>query len=134
MSEVNNQNEGLNEAGADAGPTGIPLAASARRFLIRTGIMTVVTMLLVAMFAAVYVNKAWAGRYLFAAGWSLVFFTLTPLTFKAFLFDRNVFAGIAWMGAKFGAIAFMIYAVSHWFGGQPGLMLGSALLAGLSTP
>ena len=112
----------------------MPWAVGARRFLLRTGMAALITSLLVAAFAAVYFSRAWAGRYLASGAWALGFFTLTPLMLKAFLFDHNPFAGMAWLGAKLAAMALALYGITPWAGEVRGPALGSALPAGVSTP
>ena len=113
----------------------IPVAGGAERFLKRTAVATVVTVLLVALFASVYVGGSWAARYLFAGLWALVFFALTPLIFKAMLFERKTVVGLAWIALKFLWLG-VLFAVCYWWalGEQSTPGEAMALVAGLTTP
>ena len=113
----------------------LPFVALESRFLRRTFWASVVTMVLVALNVAVYINPVWAGWYLVAGAWAMVFFTLTPLILKELLFDRRrgraiwlVAAKLAWMGLMVGIC--MVGSRSE----AGGKVFGTALVAGITTP
>lgn len=105
-------------------------------FLRRTALATLATLGLVAATAVVYWHAgAWAGRYLVAGAWSLVFFGLTPLILKSFLFDRSPAVGLALVGFKVIWMLLIVIICQRWAaGGSLGVAQGSALLAGIVTP
>lgn len=96
---------------------------------------TLVTLLLVTGFAAAYGYARWAGYYIAAGVWSLVFLGLTPLVIKAMMFDRRPLLGLALLVAKFFWLGAMFALFMHWSrGGASARVLGSALIAGVTTP
>jgi hypothetical protein len=111
-----------------------PMTMATRRFLVRTAVATTVTAALVALFAAVYFDRSWAVRYLLTALWSLGFFGITPMIFKTILLEKRPLAGIGWILFKLLWVALMIWMVSRWAAIARGPMLGSALIAGVTTP
>ena len=104
-------------------------------FIKRSILSTGITLGLVALTVAVYWSRAWAGWYLVSGVWAVVFFALTPLIIKALVFDRRLLAGLSltalkliWLGLMLGLCLYATRA------GQDSTRLGSALLAGVSTP
>jgi hypothetical protein len=94
-----------------------------------------VTSLLVALTVAVYWSPLWAGRYLFSGIWALVFFSLTPLIIKAFLFDGRSLRGLALLGLKLLWVGLMFVVCFNWPLAEGREILdGSALVAGVTTP
>jgi hypothetical protein len=113
----------------------LPFQAFSSRFLKRTVAATFVTLALVAMTAAVYWSPAWAGYYLFAGSWTVVFLGLTPLIVKAFMFDRRPLRGLAYVAGKIAWLAVAVLVLAHWSRGQASqLLFGTALVAGVTTP
>lgn len=97
-------------------------------------IATLITLGLVASVAAVYWSPAWAGYYLFAGVWALLFLGLSPLVLKAFMFDRRPLWGVLLLGAKLVLMGLMFVVCLHWSRTESNkVLLGSALVAGLST-
>lgn len=106
-------------------------------FLRRTAVAALVALALVALNAAVYFDRAWAGRYLFAGVWTLLFLGLTPLILKELLFaPQRLLRAFGLVGVKLALIAVMIAACLYWT--RPGAAtpagFGSSLAAGVSTP
>lgn len=96
---------------------------------------TLVTLALVAGFAIAYGYPRWAGYYLAAGVWALVFLGLTPLVIKAMMFDRRPLLGLGLLAGKFVWLGAMFALFLHWSrGGASAKTLGSALIAGVTTP
>lgn len=89
---------------------------------------------LVAAGAAALGEFRWAAMYWLASAWALVFFVLTPLVFRAMLFERKPLAGLGWLAVKLGWLALM--AIGCWrldLAPEAGRSLGCALLASTVT-
>ena len=113
----------------------IPTSGGAARFLKRTAVATLITVLLVALFTSVYVGGAWAARYLFAGLWALVFFALTPMIFRAMITERKTVEGLVWIAIKFLWLGVLFAVCYRWaLGAQTSMAEAMGLVAGLTTP
>ena len=112
-----------------------PFTGHKTRFIRRTITATLITLGLVALTAGVYWSLAWAGWYLFAGVWSLVFFALTPLILKAFLSDGRPFLGLGLVGLKLLWLGLMYGAGNLAIGsGLSGVLVAGAFFGGVTTP
>jgi hypothetical protein len=118
-----------------AGSTaGTPFVGHKSRFIRRTLWATLITLGLVALYAAVYGSLGWGMWYLLAGLWAVVLFALTPLILKAALFDHRPGRALGLVAAKLGWMTLILAGL--WID-HPGLTQGSfagALIAGVSTP
>lgn len=113
-----------------------PLPALNFAFLKRTAIATLITALLVGLFAAVYYSPAWAGRYLIFALWSLTFFILTAFIFKAMAFSRDRILGFSLILAKLALLVGIFFIMMAWPipEGEAHRPQALAMFLGISTP
>ncbi len=112
-----------------------PFTGHKTRFIRRTITVTLITLGLVALTAGVYWSLAWAGWYLFAGAWSLVFFALTPLILKAFLSDGRPYLGLGLVGLKLLWLGLMYGAGTLAIGsGLSGVLVAGAFFGGVTTP
>jgi len=114
----------------------MPFVGHKSQFVRRTAWASVATMLCVALIAASCKSPSWAGWYLLAGGWALVFFSLTPLILKEMLFDRRKGRALGLIGLKLAWMGLMTGIC--WAGAsRPGAstaIFGTALVAGITTP
>jgi hypothetical protein len=114
----------------------MPFVGHKSQFVRRTAWAGVATLLVVALNVAVFKSPQWAGWYLLAGGWALVFFALTPLILKEMLFDRRAGRALGLIGLKLAWVGLM--AGICWIGAsRPGAstaIFGTALIAGVTTP
>ena len=112
-----------------------PFTAWGSRFLRRTALATLATLILVTMTVTVYGIPAWAGYYLATGLWSLVFLALTPLIVKAIMFDRRPLAGLGLAAVKVVWLGLMLAFCLHWSAKAASPMVfKTALIAGVTTP
>lgn len=113
-----------------------PFLVLRSRFMRRTALSILVTLVLVALVAATYFHAAlWAGQYLASGAWMLGFLGLTPLIIKALLFDGDVLRGIALVMVKMVLLGLMFAALWYWTRGTyDKLAFGSAIVSGGVTP
>lgn len=115
---------------APSAPLGIEWA-----FLRRTGIATVVTVLLIALFSALYYDLAWAGRYLFFGLWSITFFASSAMIFKTMLFERRRALGFVFIALKIATLVAAALVLMFWRVPEQLVRAHSlAMLFGILTP
>ncbi len=115
---------------APAVPLGIEWA-----FLRRTGIATVATVLLIALFSAVYYDLAWAARYVFFGLWSITFFASSAMIFKYMLFERRRALGFASIALKLATLVVAALVLLFWRVPEQLVRAHSlAMLFGILTP
>jgi hypothetical protein len=112
-----------------------PFEIISSRFLSRTLLMIVVSLVLVATML-VRVNPAWPGYYLFGGVWALVFFILTPLILRALIGHQRIFRGLGLIVLKIGWLGLMMVMMSYWMDITTLEMktVGLLLVAGIGTP
>jgi hypothetical protein len=108
-------------------------------FLRRTFLATVITTLIVALFATVYLDPAWGGRYLLFGLWSIAFFSLTGLMFKYLLFSPYRVLGLAFAGLKVALLIFPVLILwKMWplprIDGSVDRAQAVAMFVGITTP
>jgi hypothetical protein len=117
-------------------PPRLPAPALGWAFLERTALSIVVTALLVALSAAVYVSIEVGARYLFFALWALTFFSTTALIFRHLLFNQSRVKGFLAVAVKMGALVAVYIVLWAWpvLPGEQEKAHMIAIVAGVTTP
>ena len=116
-------------------PVRRPFEIISSRFMKRTLLMVVVSLVLVAAML-VRINPAWPGYYLFGGVWALGFFILTPLILRDLIGHQRIFRGLGLITLKIGWLGLMVVMMSYWMDVTALEMgtVGLLLVAGIGTP
>ncbi len=105
-----------------------------RRWIRRTIIATLLALGLVGLNLAVYAGPATGAIYVGMGLWALVFFALSPLIFKVWLFDGRHWAGIGLLALKLGWMGLLALALAQIDWERLGLGASLAMAGGIITP
>lgn len=113
----------------------IPFVILTRRFVIRTTVSVLITLALVSAMVWGYGHGAWALCYLIIGTWSLIFFGLTALVFKIFLFEQRRGLGSLLLLAKLLMLGILLVLCHYLSNYNPkGLSFASSTILGIITP
>ena len=93
-------------------PVRRPFEIISSRFMKRTLLMVVVSLVLVAAML-VRINPAWPGYYLFGGVWALGFFILTPLILRDLIGHQRIFRGLGLVDPATGEIKQVTWVQNH---------------------
>lgn len=104
-------------------------------FIRRTIVATLVTLALVGLNVGVYGGMRAGALYLLSGLWALIFFSLTPLVFKVWVFEGRRWSGIGLLSLKMTWFLLLVPLIMFFgVGEEDDIGAGLTMAGGVITP